>query len=239
MRGLSYWLYQPYKYFILYPLFAAVTITCAVFAVFFAAVASPRVGSYMGVLWAKTMQVLTPMWVSVKGRENIKRGQSYVIVANHQSAYDIFVLYGNIGVDFKWIMKKELRQAPFLGWSCASLKHIFIDRSSARAAYRSIQRAKDILVGGTSVIIFPEGTRSMSGNIGKFKHGAFKMAFEMGLPILPVTIKDSYKILGKGMDTLMPGRVELIIHEPIDTNLYRDNRESLTEVTFNSVASGL
>lgn len=239
MHKLGFWLYQPYKYLILYPLFLVDTIVFATLAVVLSTVVSARVGSLMGVAWSRVVQFLTPMFVSVSGREHMVKGQSYVVVANHQSAFDIIVLYGNLGIDFKWIMKKELRNAPFLGWSCARLDHIFIDRSSPRAAYRSIQRAKEILTNGTSVVIFPEGTRSKDGHLGVFKHGAFKMAFEMGLPILPITIDGTHRIMGQSERTLMPGRVRLTIHPAIDTAMFHDNREALTEASRQAVASGL
>ena len=185
------------------------------------------------------MQWVTPMHVKVIGRENIKPGQSYVIAANHQSAYDIFVIYGSLGIDFKWIMKHELRNIPLMGYACYKLNHIFINRTSKMAAYRSIQRAKDILVGGTSVVIFPEGTRSGSNKMAPLKHGAFKMAFDLELPILPVSINGTYRIMGNGLSSLKPGSVDLIIHKPIDIKDFTEKRDELISLTAEAIASGL
>lgn len=238
MKSWKYWLYQPYKFIIVLPVFAVNTLVVATITSVLACF-SRRLAFKPGIAWAKLMQWVVPMRVRVRGRENVVPGSSYVVVANHQSAFDIFVIYGSLGLDFRWIMKKELRKAPLIGFACERLQHIFIDRSSARASYRSIQRAKEILVGGTSVVIFPEGTRSASANMAPFKHGAFKMAFELGLPILPVTIKDTYKIMGKSIKTLMPGNVELVMHKPIDTMQYEGRRDELIQVVRDSMASAL
>lgn len=107
------------------------------------------------------------------------------------------------------------------------------------AAYRSIQRAKDILVGGTSVVIFPEGTRSGSNKMAPLKHGAFKMAFDLGLPILPVSINGTYRIMGNGLSSLKPGSVDLIIHQPIDIKDFTEKRDELISLTAEAIASGL
>lgn len=239
MKSLRYWLYQPYKYLIFFPLFVVETIVCSIFAALFAVLFAPRIGSYFGVLWAKISSWITPMIVTVENRENIDKRQSYVVVANHQSGYDIFVLYGYLGIDFKWVMKKELRKAPGIGWASEKVGHIFIDRSSPRAAIKSIEAAKKNLKNGTSVVIFPEGTRSKSNIMGKFKKGAFKIAFELGLPVLPVTIKDTHKVLGPGFFNLYPGHTSLIIHKPINTCEYKERPDELMDLTHSIIASAL
>lgn len=232
------WLYQPYKYLILVPLFVAdtafFTICTWVFSAFSASLAGKA-----GKAWAKVVQWLTPMPVRVVGRENIAKGQSYVIVANHQSAYDIIMVYGSMPIDFRWIMKKELREVPLLGFACEKCGHIFLDRSSARGAWRSIQKAKEILTGGTSVVIFPEGHRSGRPQMNNFKHGAFRMAFELGLPMLPVSIKDTCKVMPSGLGSLLPGRATLTIHEPIDVHQYEGRREELIELLQKTIATAV
>lgn len=238
-RGMLYWLYQPYKYLIFFPLFLVATIFCSLFAALFAMCVVPRIGSYFGVLWAKITSWITPMYVVVKGREHINPKQSYVVVANHQSGYDIFVLYGYLGIDFKWVMKKELRNAPGIGWASEKVGHIFIDRTLARSAIESIEAAKGNLVNGSSVVIFPEGTRSGSSQMGRFKKGAFKIAFELELPILPVTIKDTYKVFGKGFFNLYPGQTELVVHAPLATCNYKNNQDLLMQTTADVIASAL
>lgn len=192
-----------------------------------------------GKAWAKVVQWLTPMPVKVVGRENIAKGQSYVIVANHQSAYDIIMVYGSMPIDFRWIMKKELRDVPLLGFACEKCGHIFLDRSSARGAWRSIQKAKEILTGGTSVVIFPEGHRSGRPQMNNFKHGAFRMAFELGLPMLPVSIKDTCRVMPSGLGSMLPGRATLTIHEPIDVHEYEGRREELIERLQKTIATAV
>lgn len=234
----KYWLYQPYKWLVVIPIFGLATLLGAIYIIIMAPF-SPNLSFYGGVMWAKVMQWVTPMPVIVKGRENIAKGQSYIIASNHQGAYDIFAIFGSLGLNFRWILKKELRKAPVLGYTCELMQNIFIDRSSKMAAYRSIQRAKEILRDGTSVMIFPEGTRSGSSELGPFKHGAFKLAYSLELPILPITLKDTHKVMCGGLSTLMPHRVELIIHEPINTMNFVDNQNGLVEATREAIASGL
>ena len=95
------------------------------------------------------------MSVNVTGRENIDPQQSYVVVANHQSLYDVFVLYGFLGIDFKWVMKQEMRSVPGLGIGCERMGHIFVDRSNVQAAMASIKAAESKIRNGTSVVFFP------------------------------------------------------------------------------------
>ncbi|GAF04405.1 lysophospholipid acyltransferase family protein [Saccharicrinis fermentans] len=220
-------IYQIYKWIIFIPVFAIASIVFSLGAALFAVLVSPAAGSMSGVMWAKTVAFFTPMRVKVSGKENIKKGRSYVIVANHQSAYDIFALYGFLGIDFRWIMKKELRHAFFIGPASAKVGHIFIDRSSPKAAFDSINEAKEKLVNGTSVVIFPEGTRSGSNTVRRFKSGAFKMAEELELPILPVTIKDTHKVYGGGIFNVHPGKVHLTINPCIDTSKYKGDIHGL------------
>jgi 1-acyl-sn-glycerol-3-phosphate acyltransferase len=112
-------------------------------------------------------------------------------------------------------MKKELRGIPGLGASCERMGHIFVDRSSALAATRTLEAARDRATEGASVLFFPEGTRSPDGALGAFKRGAFRMALDLGLPILPMTIIGTRTILPPGSRDLRPGRARLIIHPPI------------------------
>ncbi|WP_439184819.1 lysophospholipid acyltransferase family protein [Carboxylicivirga taeanensis] len=238
MKKFTYWLYQPYKFFIFIPLFVAGSLLFSFLAASFSILVNPKVGSFWGATWARFTGCITPMLVTVKGRCNIDKKQSYVIVANHQSAYDIFLLYGWLGVDFKWVMKKELRKAPGIGYASHKVGHIFLDRSSPRAAVESIKEAKGKLVNGISVVVFPEGTRSWSSQMGQFKKGAFKLAFELDLPILPITIVDTYKIYNKGVN-LLPGTVQMIIHEPIQIQDYQERQNELIDLTYKTIQSGL
>lgn len=215
------------------------TVLCALFVVIVSPV-SKRLANFIAIFWAKVIKFFVPMIVKKVGTQNIDHKQSYVIAVNHQSPFDIVLIYSSLDVDFRWFMKYELRNVPILGYACERLGHIFVNRQSKFAAYRSIQRAKETLVGGVSVVIFPEGTRTYSNNLRQFKHGAFKMALELDLPILPVTIKDTHKVMGKSILSLRPHRVTLTIHEPIDINKYSvENRDELIDNTFNVINSAL
>ncbi len=223
-------LYQPYKWLIFCPLGIIATIVSATMTSVVSFFSHKR-AFWWGQWWAEVIQALVPMRIKVSGRENIDKNQSYVIVANHQSAFDIIAIYGNMHVNFRWIMKQELRKAPLIGWACWNGKHIFIDRSSKRASYRSLQRAKEILRDGISVVIFPEGTRTYNNDLGRFKSGGFKLAFQLGLPLLPVTLIDTHKVMGKSFFSLQPHRAEMIIHKPINTMDYVDRIDELMEDT--------
>ena len=215
-RALSWWLYQPYKWFVFAPLLVVVTTAFAAVAVILVFFASAReVARVSAVPWARALAALIPMRVRVEGRENIDPRQSYVLVSNHQSQCDILVLYGWLGVDFKWVMKQELRKVPGIGVACARLGHIFIDRSNHAAALATLAAARDTIVDGTSVIFFPEGTRSRDGRLKPFKKGAFRMAIDLGLPILPLTVTGAREVLPAGTTDLLPGSARLTIHPPI------------------------
>ena len=215
-RTLFWFLYQPYKYLVVAPVLGLATAFFATLALVLSLFTSSREASRLaGVPWARVMAWVTPMRVEVEGRENIDPHQSYVLVSNHQSQYDIFMLYGWLGVDFKWVMKQELRKVPGVGVACERLGHIFIDRSNHAAAIATLEAARTKIVDGTSVIFFPEGTRSTDGRLLRFKRGAFRMAVDLGLPILPLTVTGTRDVLPANTSDVMPGSARLIIHEPI------------------------
>ena len=240
-RNLFWWLYQPYKLLVVAPVLGLATTVCASTAVISSLFLSANTASRLaGVPWARIMAWVTPMRVSVEGRENLDPKQSYVLVSNHQSQYDIFLLYGWLGVDFKWVMKKELRNVLGIGVACDQLGHIFIDRSNHAAALASLETAKARIVDGTSVIFFPEGTRSGDGKLKRFKKGAFRMAVDLGLPILPLTVTGTRDVLPAGTSDLLPGSARLVIHPPIPVEgLGADACDQLIEETRSVIASSL
>jgi 1-acyl-sn-glycerol-3-phosphate acyltransferase len=232
--------YGLYKWLFILPLLALSTLICGILAMVTTLVVNQRIGSLFGVIWARINSFFTPMTVEVIGRENINPGSSYVICANHQSHYDIYVLYGWLGVDFKWVMKKELEKVPVLGPACKMLGHIFIDRSDSKNAIATINAAKSKITQGSSVVFFPEGSRSTDGILKPFKKGAFRMALDLELPILPGTICGTRNILPKGSIDLRPGAVKLVIHRPISTTGFSEaDLESLMERTKMAIDSSL
>ena len=172
-------------------------------------------GYYPPHIWAKFWCWLMFVSVEVKGRENIDARSSYVFVANHQGAYDIFSIYGFLNHNFKWMMKKSLEKIPFAGQACKLSRHIMVDRSSASAIRETMDNAKKILKDGISLVVFPEGSRTPDGRIKKFKRGAFSLATEFGLPIVPITIDGSYDVMTKSSLRIMPGHIKITIHKPI------------------------
>jgi len=240
-RGVAWWLYQPYKYLVFAPMVALVTASQATLALVLTLVTSPRTASRLSAVpWARILAFSAPMRVRVEGRENIDPQQSYVLVSNHQSQFDIFLLYGWLGVDFKWVMKQELRTVPGIGMACDRLGHIFIDRSNHAAAMATLDEAKKKIVNGTSVMFFPEGTRSRDGKLMRFKKGAFRMAVDLGLPILPLTVTGTRNVLPAGTSDLMPGSARLIIHPPIPVEgLAATDYSHLSNQVREVIASGL
>ena len=241
MRNVLHILYQPYKWLVVIPFLLLSTLILGTVAIVIATTVSPRLASATcGVWWSRLNSFLTPMFVSVRGRRYIDKKQSYVIVSNHLSHYDIFVLYGWLGIDFKWVMKKELRNLPALGAACEKLGHVYIDRSNRETAIASLEEAKKKVVNGTSILFFPEGTRSTSGKMGEFKKGAFVMALDLGIPILPVTILHTDKILPSRTMDLFPGRASMVVHEPIDVAGYGTERlGELMAATREVIQAGL
>ena len=135
-----------------------------------------------------------------------------VVVANHQGAYDIFALNGYIGIPFKWVLKQELRKLPFVGRACEAAHFIFVDETKPSSIQRTIADAKKVLASGNSIFIFPEGSRTLTGEMTRFKKGAFVIASELDAPILPVTISGAFAVLPRGHYLPHPHKIILTIH---------------------------
>jgi 1-acyl-sn-glycerol-3-phosphate acyltransferase len=141
----------------------------------------------------------------------------YVFAANHASSVDIWALFVALPVNFRFIAKKQLGHIPLFGWAMAAGRFIFIDRQNPAAARRSIARAADRIRSGTSVAIFPEGTRTRDGTLGPFKKGGVHLAAEAGVPIVPIAIRGSRAIMPRGSFFLRRGTVHVDVGEPIAT----------------------
>jgi 1-acyl-sn-glycerol-3-phosphate acyltransferase len=149
--------------------------------------------------------------------------------------------YGWLKNNFKWIIKKEFRKMPVMGYLCYRMGHIFIDRSNPMRAKQSLDLAKQNLKkGNTSIFLFPEGTRTRNGQVGRFKRGAFTIARDLHLPIIPVTISGAYNVLPKNGWFITPGKITMTIHQPIDTtHLNDDNLNETIDQVKNIVESAL
>ena len=205
-----------YQWLIAFPILLVITIVvCILTSILSPILPNTELSYFPGRFWGRCMCWLLFIKVDIKGLENIQEGKSYVFVCNHQNIYDIFVVYGWLPLFFKWLMKMELRRVPFLGAACEAAGHIFVNRKNPRESHKSLEIARQRLQNGVSLVVFPEGTRSLDGRIGKFKRGAYQIGAELNLPIVPMTLNGAYERLPKGAMLVEPGRIELIIHQPI------------------------
>ena len=240
-------LYLIYQICIALPIMIVVTIIVALFTMIGSIFNDRFWGYWPGMIWGRLFYLIFMIPVHVHGMENIKKGQSYVIAPNHQSYWDAFLVYGFIGIKFKWMMKKELGKIPFVGWACKMSGCIFIDRSSRGSGAESIRKAESKLKNGMSVVIFPEGTRTPDGEMGKFKRGAFLISEELGLPILPVTIDGNYDVMSRHAWNVTWHPVHMTIHEPVWPSSTKETDEAqlkaimsqTSEQVFNTIKETL
>lgn len=183
-------------------------------------------------LWARTVLSVSRINVTVKNHSNIDPAGSYIYMSNHQSNFDIPVLQAYLPVQFKWLVKAELFRIPVFGYAMKRTGYISIDRSNLKSAILSLKNAARIISGGVSVIIFPEGTRSLDGEIGPFKKGGFILAVESGVPIVPVIIHGTRPIMSKNRLFINSGNVVLEIGTPIESSKYdRNTKDDLMNQT--------
>jgi 1-acyl-sn-glycerol-3-phosphate acyltransferase len=156
--------------------------------------------------------------VRIEGAENLIPEQTYIFVGNHVSQFDIFSFQGYFPHDFRWIAKKELFRIPFFGPAMLRSGIVPIDRSHGREALKSLNRAAERIAGGTSVLIFPEGTRSADGRLHPFKTGAVLLAIKAGVPVIPIGFNGTYSILPKGKFLPNSGEIVIRIGSPICTD---------------------
>lgn len=195
----------------------------------------------LAVLWARSNAFMLGMRVSIDGLQHLEEGQSYVLTANHLSQVDILLIYGFLPVEFKWVLKKELLAVPIIGAACAAMGHVVVDRSNSQAAVASIQAVSKRLQNGMCIMFFPEGTRGTAeGNLLPFKRGAFRLAADLQLPVLPMSISGTGRLLPTGSVKWQPGPVRLMIHPPIQTtDQLSSDVTTLMSQTEAAIRSGL
>ena len=232
-------LYIIYQYLIAFPLIIVVTLFTAIFTILCFPWKNGKAPRAVQVFWSRSVLWFLLIPIKVTGQENVDPKQSYVFVANHQSFLDVFAVYGWLPNNFKWLMKKEIRKVPFVGTACAVAGHIFVDRSNPRAALQSMDHIKKELVDGISTVIFPEGTRTKTGEMGRFKQGAFKIAMDMGLPVVPLSLGGFFEAMPSGQAFANPrARVSLHIGKPIDISQFNDINEAM-EYLRNEIAKNI
>jgi 1-acyl-sn-glycerol-3-phosphate acyltransferase len=171
--------------------------------------------------WARLILATTGVRVTLEGLERLTPGKTYVFVANHQSIYDIPVLFWSLPYQLRIIAKESLGNFPFLGWHLRRTGHMLVDRSRPDRT-KIFGWASRLTSQGLSLIVFPEGTRSRDGRVNRFKGGSFFLALEAGLPIVPLSIVGSRHVMLKGRLATYPGKVRLVVHDPIDTSALAD-----------------
>lgn len=184
----------------------------------------------MARLWANAILWLSRARVTVKGAEKLSRGRSYIYMVNHQSNADIPVLLGRLPVQFRWLAKAELFKIPIFGKAMRGVGYISIDRSNRKSAFESLAKAASTIRNGTSVLIFPEGTRSRDGRLLPFKKGGFVLAVDSGVPIVPVIIRGTRNIIPKGHFMIRSAPITMEILDPVETSVYtRKTKDTLLE----------
>ena len=177
-------LYRIYQLLVVLPVTVLVTIFTALTVCIGTSIGDGHFwGYYPGRWWARTIIRICLLPVTVEGRENLEKDQSYVFVSNHQGAFDIFLIYGFLGRNFKWMMKYQLGKIPFVGYACRKSHQIFVDKRGVGKVRQTYEAARKTLEqGNLSVVVFPEGSRSFTGHMGTFKKGGFVLADELQLP---------------------------------------------------------
>ena len=191
--------------------------------------------------WASCYTWLSPIWsVSIAGRENIDHRKAYVIVCNHQSLLDIPVIF-RLFLPFKWVAKSSLFKIPMIGWNIWLNRSVKIERGNVRSQRKMLVNCARHIRNGSSVMIFPEGTRSRNGILRKFKEGAFLIALQEKTDIVPMVINDSYKALPeKGIMPRRKQKVKLNVLPPVPYESFKDmNVSQLTEHIRSIIAGEL
>jgi 1-acyl-sn-glycerol-3-phosphate acyltransferase len=187
--------------------------------------------------WASWYTWASPFWkVEIQGKEKIDRKRVYVMVSNHQSMLDILVLY-RLFVHFKWVSKAELFRAPLSGWNMSMNRYIKLHRTSRASIRQMMEDSRKTLEEGSPVMIFPEGTRSTSGKVERFKEGAFRIAKDTGRPILPIVLYGTGEALPKhGLVVRGKHRMKVHILDEIPPEFFKEMTvDELTEYTRNLI----
>lgn len=199
-------------------------------------------GSATPRLWSKIIIRTSLLGVEVHGRENIPPHTSCVFTANHQGAFDIFLVSGYLGAEIRWMMKRSLEKIPFVGIACRHAGYIFVDKGNAGKVRATYRRAEEALKGGASVMVFPEGARTWDGHMSPFRRGAFTLADELQMPVVPMTINGSFNVLPRQNDGKFLHRhtLSLTIHKPIYPHSQGpENVHRLMEESYCAIHSAL
>ncbi len=196
-----------------------------------------RVYDIGAVLWAKAVRLSAGIKVEIKGLEHVDKNKSYIFMSNHQSHLDAVAWAPNLPFRIRFFMKKELISIPIFGQALYMSRHIVIDRKNIESAKKSIEKSIVMIEKyKLSVLVFPEGTRSISGKMGEFKKGGFVLALETGIPIVPLAVKGSFELLPPHSLHVKSGTIKLNVGEPISMSGYTmDTKEALIDRVRNEI----
>lgn len=186
--------------------------------------------------WARALLWVARIKPEVHGLENLKPGETYVFAANHRSQFDIFVLLATLPGRFLWVAKKSLFQIPIFGQALSRMGSVPIDRENRQEAIRSLNLAVQKIRAGSSMIVFPEGTRATTRELLPFKKGVFVMALKAGRPVVPVAINGTMAIQPRGALRLKPGPIQVVLTPPIDPRQFRA-KEDLMDAVRRAIAA--
>ena len=190
-------------------------------------------------IWARWILAISSVEVECSGVEKIDVGQPYVFMSNHQSVFDVPAIVTTLPVSFRFVAKRELTWIPVFGWALVLAGHIIIDRGRRERCVGSLRRAAEKVRRGVNVIIFPEGTRSETDSFRPFKSGGFHLAIQAGVPVLPISVSGSRRIVPKRSLRVESGRIRVHYGAPIATaGLTRDDREVLKQKTREAILAG-
>jgi 1-acyl-sn-glycerol-3-phosphate acyltransferase len=191
-------------------------------------------------IWGKVALCLAGVKLETHGIEKIPVGQPVIFMGNHQSNFDILSLYAALPVHFRWIAKRELFAIPFFGFAMRRAGYIPLDRSNGRRALKSMDAAAERIRNGDSVIVFPEGTRTLDGNLLPFKRGGFLLAAKAGVPIVPFTINGTARINPAKTIALSKGTISISFSDPIATTATAGKRrDDLLKRVKEAIEQGL
>ena len=190
--------------------------------------------------WAKDLLKVAGASVKVTGAENVPLDRTVLFVSNHQGSFDIPIMLGCIDKPKAFIAKVELLKMPIISTWMKQLNCVFLDRNDPRQSLRTMNEATEYLKKGYSMVIFPEGTRSKGRTMGEFKAGSLRIGMKAGVPIIPVTIKGSFKLMEQNGSIIKPAEVEVIISEPIETSeLTKEQSSGLHEKVRSIIEANL
>jgi 1-acyl-sn-glycerol-3-phosphate acyltransferase len=206
----------------------------------FAALVPPRGDWFLRFArgWARSVLAVAGISVRVLHREKAERGKSVVVVANHESFCDILVLLATLPMQVRFLAKRSVFRVPVLGWSIAAAGFVPVDRGDRSRGAATVEAALQRLEGGRSVVIFPEETRTRDGELLPFKRGAAHLALKSGLPLLPIGIAGTFRILPRGTWDIHTGPVLVSVGNPIDVaGRSLRERDAVTEEARDAIAA--